>query len=225
MPKSLADLRSVRPAGRPERSVIACLRPDLVAEVQQATDAIADAIDEAAKKPRRARKMSGREAPKAPKVIEAEQRLEQLLAEMAEHEGVLVVRAVLTDGEWRRWADAHPARAEGEPGHDRDLRVTGGIVNADALLDDMAQFVYSWNGEELTGDDWPEIFDPSLALGDKMQVAREIVSMYEGRMDFQQWRSALSATLRTSGDSASHSDSESPRSASTAGNLEPSSEG
>lgn len=225
MPKSLSDLRSAPTVGRPERSVVACLRPDLVAEVQRATDAVADAHEAAAQKPQKPRKMGEKASPKAPEVIAAEERLEALLAELAEHEGTLVVRGVLTDGEWRRWADAHPARAEGEPGHDRDLRVTGGIVNADALLDDMAQFVYSWNGEELTGDDWPEIFDPSLALGDKMQVAREIVSMYEGRMDFQQWRSALSATLRTSGDSASHSDSESPRSASTAGNLEPSSEG
>lgn len=224
MAKSLADLRSTPPTERPQRSVgPICLRPDLVARVQALTAEL-DELPEP--EPPRQRKMSEAKAPEPPqhpRAVEIRAELDALLAEMAEHEGEMVVRATLTDGEWRRWVDAHPPRPEGESGHDRDFRATGGICNADALIDVLGSFAHAWNGEELDEGDWAAVFEPVILSGDKVELARAVVTMYEGRTDFRQWRSVLSAGLRKWDGSASRETSGSAASDSTAGSREASS--
>lgn len=221
MSKSLADLRAQRPQSRPERSLTVCLAPHLVAEVQQLTEESTRLkpleADESDTAPRR---MGQGEHPRA---VEIRERLAALLDEMAEHEGELRVRASRTDGEWRNWANEHPARDEGEPGHDRDQRVSYGLCDSDALLDDLATYAYSWNGEPLGDGEFAALIEPSLGSPDKAEMARAVVSMYESRLDFPQWRTSLSANLLRSRDSSSPAPSASPTADSTAGSPEPSS--
>jgi hypothetical protein len=143
---------------------------------------------------------------------------------MAEHEGELRVRAKRTDGEWRNWANTHPARDEGEPGHDRDLEVAGGYCSADDLLEDLGTYAYSWNGEELADGDWSAVFQDSVAAPDKKLIAQAVVSMYESRLDFRQWRSGLSDSLSRLSASDSPETSESAPDDSTGGSPSESSE-
>jgi hypothetical protein len=216
MPKTLADLRAAKTTSRPERAYTACLAQHLVAEVGSLTDELAsvearsrrsdDDEDDAGPKKR----LAG-----PPRVEEIKARLAEILDEMAEHEGELRIRAV-EDGEWRRWTNEHPARDEDEPGHQRDQTVAYGYCNADDLIDDLATYAHSWNGEELTGDDWSLISD-RLSPADKKQIASLVVSMHESDVSIPKWRSALSANLANGRDSSSRNDSESPTADSTAG--------
>ncbi|MCD4535641.1 hypothetical protein LRP67_16230 [Nocardioides sp. cx-169] len=225
MSKTLAELRANPPKSRPERSVTVCLAPHLVAEVQQLTDeldtlpraAVVDADGERNGPPRRV----GQSA-EPPRAAEIRARLAECLDEMAEHEGELRVRANLTDGEWRNWANAHPARDEGQPGYARDQEVTMGYCNADALIDSLGKYAHSWNGDPLTESDWAEVIEPNLGGPDLKQIATHVVAMFESRLDFRQWRSALSANLSRSSASASPATSTSAPADSTAGSPEPS---
>lgn len=225
MPKSLAELRVDRAAGslksRPERAITLCLKPDLVARVQSLT-AEMDNLP-AVKRPRKMVQTEAESIATDPRAVEIREELEALLVEITEHEGEMVLRANLTDGEWRRFVDENPARAEDEPGHERDQRA-GGIVAADALIEKLGDFVHAWNSEPIGADDWADIFEPVVGNGDKLEMAKHVVIMYEGRMDFPQWRSALSDGLRTLRDFASPETSESPRSDSTDGSPALSSE-
>src|SRR5438105_416422 len=126
MTRSLADLRSQPRQSRPERAVSICLAPDLVAEVQSLLERLGDTStptsedDGPARNPDgTARKMAQGEDPRDAGI---RARLAELLAEMAEHEGEMRVRGTRTDGEWWAWCNSHPARTEGEPGHERDMR-------------------------------------------------------------------------------------------------------
>jgi hypothetical protein len=221
MAKSLAELRSAPPTERRTGSVRLCLRPDLVSRVQELTGELAELSEPEFTRPR---KMMESAPPEHPRAIEIKGELDGVLAEIEDHEGEVVVRANLDDGEWRRWVDAHPPRPEGEPGHDRDRRITGGLANADALIDTLGTFAYTWNSEPLAEGDWASVFEPVVSTGDKAEMARTVVTLYEGRTDFRQWRSALSTGLRKLGDSASPGPSESATSGSTDGNPAPSSE-
>lgn len=189
MPKSLADLRAKPPASRPERSLTLCLAPHLVAEVQPLTEELTKVTTAEASQPRR----QG-EGP-SERVAELRSRINALLDEMAEFEGELRVSAVISDGDWRRWSDANPAREKGEPGHDRDQRATGGYVNTDALIERLGDFAVSWNGDPLQEGDWARIFEGSTAEAEKETVAQAIVALYESRLDFPRLRSSLSASL------------------------------
>lgn len=224
---SLADLRANPPKSRPEKSLTGVsLRGDLVARVQELT-AEMESLP-APKVVTKPRKQGQTEAEIV--VVDEHPRYAEIKAELAEivpllesEEGDLRFRANWTDGEWRNWADANPARSEGAPGHDRDVRYTLGACNADALIARLGDFAHAWNGEPLAAGDWAAIFEEGLAPGDKIEAARLVVSMYESRLDFQKFRSALSDALVTSSDSASLETSESPRSDSTAGSPAPSS--
>lgn len=142
---------------------------------------------------------------------------------MAAEEGELRVRAI-QDGEWRRWCDAHPARAEGEPGHERDTEVAAGYCNADDLIDDLGTYAATFDDEPLAEGDWAAIFADSVSMPDKKQIASAVVAMHESRLDFRPWRNALSANLLKLNDSASRGLSESAPDDSTDGSLELSSE-
>lgn len=225
---SLADLRANPPKSRPEKSLTGVsLRGDLVARVQELSAEL-ESLPEP-KTVAKPRKLGQTEAEIV--VVEEHPRYAAIKADLAEivplmeaEEGDLRFRANWTDGEWRNWADAHPARAEGESGHDRDLRYTHGSCNADDLIATLGEFAHAWNGEELAPGDWSAIFEASLSPGDKIEAARLVVSMYESRLDFRKWRSVLSDALSRSDDSDSPANSASPRSDSTDGSLASSSE-
>jgi hypothetical protein len=226
MSRTLADLRASKPASRPERSLTVCLRPELVAEVQALTSELESLpvpprsveSDDEERDGRPKRQGEGRD----PRALEIQERLSSLLAEMAEHEGELRVRAI-SDGEWRRWVNEHPPRDEGKPGHQRDQEVAFGYCNADALIDALGRFAYTWNGEPLAEGDWKEHLEPRLGSPDLKQSATAVVAMHESRLDFRQWRSGLSASLRTLTDSDSPATSASVPDDSMAGSPEPSS--
>lgn len=196
MGKSLADLRSAPPASRPERAITICLAPHLVAEVQILTEELEtlpfnEASDDDAPGPPRKMGESGTN----PRAAEIRERLAELLEEMSEHEGELRVRAS-EDGAWRRWVDAHPPRPEDQPGHRRDQEVAGGYCNADDLIDDLATYAFSWDGDPLGEGDWSRIFADSVGGADKKRIATAIVTMQERGMDLGKWRMGLQSTLR-----------------------------
>ena len=153
-----------------------CLTPALVAEVQALSEELSSLTipgrsEDGERKgpPRRMGQGTG------PREAEIQERLAALLAEMAEHEGELRIRANLTDGEWRRWVNEHPARDEDEPGFDRDQRVTLGYCNADDLLDILndvfAASTYAEWMTRLAGFDGPwEPFQRVSELYDDEQV-------------------------------------------------------
>lgn len=205
---TLAELRAQQPR-RDKRAFKICLAPDLVAEVQSlaeelgslAITALNDGDDDDRKDgpPDRigaaAVKRRTREA-KEQREREIRARMAELLDEMAKAEGELRVRAV-ADGEWRRWVNEHPPRQkDADPaGYTRDLEVAGGYCNADDLIDDLAPWAYSWDGEVLGEGDWA-VLAASVSRPDKKQIARGIVGMHEQMgADLPKWRAGLSATL------------------------------
>lgn len=207
MKQTLDHLRSSKPKARPERSVTLCLAPDLVGDVQALVEErsalmqgrAVEADPESSSKPRRVGQgVTARER-------EINKKLAGLFEQIVEHEGEMRLRANWTDGAWRNWVDAHPPRAEGERGHDFDQRAAHGICDADALIAELGAFAFEWNGESMQPTDWNDIFAPVVSGGDKSIMATTVVSMYESRLDFQQWRSSLSAVLSRSNafDSAS----------------------
>jgi hypothetical protein len=156
-----------------------------------------------------------------PRVGEIRARLAELLDEMAEHEGELRLRAS-SDGDWRRWVNAHPARDEGQPGHFRDEEVAFGYCNADDLIDSLGTYAHSWNGELLAPDDWAMLAE-NVGGPDLKQAATAVVAMHESRLDFRQWRSGLSESLRKSNGSDSPAPSKSAPADSTGGSRRKSS--
>lgn len=101
---SLSDVRTNSESKRPERSVSVCLRPDLVAEIQELTEVIQSASfaarqgnGEAAGPPRRMA-----DGGDSPEIAAAREKLAHVRSEMLEHSGDVRLRARWTDGEWRR---------------------------------------------------------------------------------------------------------------------------
>lgn len=222
---SLADLRVNPPAARQEEPFRIALRPDLAARIKELTDELAELPDPIVK----ARK-SGQSEPEIiedPRAVEIRTEIADLMEQFSDEFGTLVIRRTKTDGEWRQWADAHPPRDEkvNKVGYVRDLRTTAGIVNADALVDDLASYAWSWNGERLAEGDWAAIFADNVLPGDKLKMAKAVVNFYESSPDFTQWRRALSAALTKYDDSVRPENSESPSSDSTDGSPALSSEG
>lgn len=211
MSLSLDALRARKKPSRAERAETLCLAPDLVGEVMELSNELetisneSDMIAQRESTPGPPARLAGSESVAAepdPRLAEIEARVEEIKArlrvlndEMAEYEGVLRLRAV-EDGAWRLWANAHPARGEGEPGHKRDVEVAGGYCNADDLILSLATYAHSWNGEVLDEGVYDELIAPNLTGGDKKSLARLVVTMHESDMSLPKWRSALSVNLR-----------------------------
>lgn len=230
--KSLSDLRAEKPKGRPERTVRVCLKPELVARIERLTGELADLPVPPQPKPNgkmAAPDLTAEQHAESERIESEDRRiraeLDSALVEMSDYEGEITVRASLTDGEWRQWVDANPARPKGEEAeHARDQKIAFGACDADELLEALGRFAYAWNGEPMAAEDWTTVFEPAVARGDKIEMARAVVLMYENRLDFRQWRSVLSTGLRNSAASDSPETSESPRSDSTGGSPAVSSE-
>lgn len=223
---SLADLRANPPTeARQEEPFDLVLRPDIAERVRELQVELAD-LPEPVEKPRKL-SQSKAEVIEHPRVVEIREQMQALMAEAEAASGTLVVRANLTDGEWVRWASENPPRdpEKDRAGAMRDLRVTKGLVNVDALVADLGRFAWTWNGDRLVDGDWERIFANSVIHGDKLRMAERIVGFYEGRQDFPSWRRALSDALTKWSAGEPPEGSGSPTSDSTAGSPALSSEG
>lgn len=176
MSKSLAELRASTRTSLPVWSKPICLAQGLVAEVQALEEELLDL---------RVRRQSSEDADDSPprrlaegpdpRIAEIEQRKAELYAEMREHTGDLRYRGKPA-GEWRRFVDANPPRKDNKV----DETVTYGLVDADALLAHLGDFVESWNGDPLAEGDWEFIANRAPA-GDLKELCSLIVQMHETR--------------------------------------------
>lgn len=178
MSKSLAELRQSSRVGLPRRSYQLCVSSAVLGEYQsllaQLEDAEAVAAaqaegDESKAPPKRA----GAKSPAA----KIRARIAELRDELVEHTGTLILQGI-TEGEWRLWVDAHPARE----GNDRDNTLAFGCCNADDLLDDLGTFAHSWNDEPLAPGDW-DFLKANAAPGDLKALAQLVVTMHESVVD------------------------------------------
>ena len=186
--KSLAELRADGRVRLLEWTHDLCLAQDLVAKVQTLAEEKKDIKIELAvdpdgdvggenKKPRRAND------PRQVRLREIEDELAATYAEMADHTGELVMRAIPA-GEWRRWVEEHPARVEKRDEQNRpilnplDEQYAGGYCNADALADALRKFAVSWNGEPVSDDDWKYLLE-NAASGDVKAMCQTVVARME----------------------------------------------
>lgn len=181
MALSIAQMRESGSVGLPERTIRMCLAQKLVAEVRSLER---EKIELGPVSSEDGQVAPGRIGnPNAARVSEIDARLAEVLDEMDEHTGTLTIRAQ-SAGEWRRWADANPARvsATNEDGSrvvdPIDLDVAYGYVNASTLLDGLSAFAVAWNGEPLGPGDF-EWLVSKAAPGDLSEVCRQVVQMHE----------------------------------------------
>ena len=183
MALSIAEMRASNETGLPEASVRICLSQKLVRQIQELEDekaALAPATGEDGKPSKPGRVGD----PNTARVAEIDAELETLVEKMRDHTGDLTLRAV-SAGEWRRWADAHPARLspqseEGAPvAIDQvDQDAAFGIVNGTDLLASLGTYAVAWNGEPITPADW-EFIAQNAAPGDLKQTCRQVVRLHE----------------------------------------------
>lgn len=176
MSKSIAELRASTRTSLPVWAKQMCLAQGLVAEVQALEDEMVDlrvqahAADDAEDAPPR-RLADGPN----PRIAEIEARKAELYAEMREHTGEIRIQAKPA-GEWRRLVDRNPPR----PDNKVDELVTYGLLDADALLERLGEFVVSWNGDPLGEGDWEFIANRAPA-GDLKELCSLVVQMHETR--------------------------------------------
>lgn len=196
MPLSIAQMRANRQTPRlPERTKSMCLAQDVLAEVESLTNRKMDLQVSAgitANEDGRMVRPDGSPA-KASEggsasedVAELERidaRLEELFAVMREHTGELTLRAI-DSGEWRRWADEHPARVDGHDDQGRpidnavDVAYTYGWCDGSALLARLGDFAVAWNGEKIGPEEWGFI-RANAAGGDLKACCQLVVEMHE----------------------------------------------
>lgn len=178
MSKSLAELRQSPRVGLPQRSYQLCVSSVILGEYQSLLAQLEDAEitaaaqadgDESKAPPKRA----GVKSPAA----KIRARLAELRDELAEHTGTLTLQGV-TEGDWRIWVDAHPARE----GNERDNTIAFGCCNADDLLDSLGTYAHAWNDEPLKAGDWDFLL-ANAAPGDIKTIAQLVVTMHESVVD------------------------------------------
>jgi hypothetical protein len=159
-----------------------------------------------------------------PRVAEIQAELESLNDVMLEHTGRVTVAKTISQGDWRRWADANPPREEGRDAKGRpmisafDIAVTGGSCNGSALLERLGDFVTEWNGEPLSEGQWDWLRE-QMPAGDQKEAARWVVSFYEveGAKAAPKLPSGSPATRQKSTDSGSPETAASPANAASDG--------
>lgn len=188
MSDALAKLLASPDATRPERDVEVCLAQGIPSQIgafaQELNELEAasfrNGADDSDDKP--LRKM-GQSAD--PRIAEIKAEIDRLSDIMREHTGKLTVAKVVSQGDWRRWVDANPAREDGRDDKGRpvlngyDLAVTGGYCNATALLARLGDFATKWDGEPLSEGQW-DLLAAKAHPGDLKSAATAIVSIYEG---------------------------------------------
>lgn len=197
MSLSIAQMRANRQKPRlPERTKELCLAQDVLAEVEHLASRKAELTVERSQVRRTdegqmiradgspAKASEGGIDPEVEReAAEIDARLEELYEVMREHTGELTLRAI-DSGEWRRWADEHPARFDGHDEQGRpidnpiDVAYTFGWCNGSDLLARLGDFVVAWNGEPVTPEDWAHI-RANAAGGDLKACCQLVVDMHE----------------------------------------------
>lgn len=198
MPKSLSEIRASKRTGLPERTYELCLSQSLVAEAQELQEEKASLAFDATRKTENGEGPPRKMAEKQPaRLAEIDERLDELLEEMAEHTGTLRLRA-RDGGAWQRWVDDHPAReinrdAKGNPTyHPTDESAAYGLANANDLLADLGSYAVAWNDDEMVEGDW-ETIAKNAAPGDLAELCRIVVQMHAVtgyRPGKSRWRSS-----------------------------------
>lgn len=195
MSKSLAEMRNSPKVARPRRSYQVCLAGALMAEMQSLANELADLTTRTFGSDGESRPPSRVNSPETARIAELRGRMTELDDEMAEHTGEVMLEGI-DDGEWDRWVDEHPARGDGNKGSARDIRVAGGICDADALIADLPRYMVEWNGEPLSDEDRKFVFT-SIAGGDKKEMAQLVIVMHETAVDLpklrERWRAGMAS--------------------------------
>lgn len=209
MPKSLAELQSSPDLGRPERTFPLCVAGKLVSELETADRDLSTAYAElsAARRVAEARRDGeakplrvGEESPVTAAEAKAEtlaETVDAIRARMEDHTITLHLGGK-TNGEWRRWASAHPARDEDvdKAGAQRDERFAGGFCNIDDLIAVLGDYVVRYD-DDPASDAWREVAFTNAAPGDLTLLASSVVAMHEQGVDAGKSRVALLRDLRS----------------------------
>lgn len=136
--------------------------------------------------------------------------LEQLNADMKAHEGDLQLRAI-EEGEWLRWVAENPPRfrtltvesgdgerVPSETVDHRDMLLSGGRCNVDALREELGRYIVGWGDETVSDDRTREKLLEGISGGDKNELCRIVVRLHESRSDVPKVLGDLLDTL-TSG--------------------------
>lgn len=192
MSQTIAQMRAKGSPKRAETRKELCLAPHLISEVQriqnewqQIAAGLPSKSDDEEKDgpPRRLGQAST-----DPRLKPLEERLAELHAEMREESGVLILRAI-DGGEWLRWRSAHPARKDNRV----DEEIGYGLINAEALANDLFQFVGSFNDEPVDVDDWAYVLG-AAAPGDISDIVKVVIQMHEVSIAIPKSPSASSAS-------------------------------
>ena len=190
MSYALSRLQASGVSTRVERTIGVCLAQGVVKQVEVLSAELSDLefaafrAADADDKPDDApvRKMAqGAD----PRIDEIKAELERLSDVMRENTGRLTLANTIPQGDWRRWADDHPARSEGRDENGfplvdpYDIAVAAGYCHATALLDRLGDFVTEWEGEPLAPGQW-EWLRENMHPGDLKAAARRVVEIYEG---------------------------------------------
>lgn len=216
--KTIAELRaqSQGTAKRAERLKQICLEPQLLAEIQRLTEerqaafleALPTGNSDGEAAPRR---LSERPAGMSDDVVRLDAEIAEVYDRMIEASGTIVLRAS-TPGEWRRWVSTHPPRKDNKI----DERLAFGLCDADALANDLAVWVASYNDEPVTPEDLSYVLN-TAAPADVNDLIVTVVRMHEEGVAIPKSRSASSASPKRSNDSDSPETSASRTADSTAG--------
>lgn len=202
---SLADMRARKAkTGRaiaPLSDVVdVCTDPEAFADMARLTDELNELHDQmnadAQKRSDGPRRVAEGDDPD-PKKVELREKLRADLAEARERVkaslGQLKVETI-DGGAWARWKDEHPPRENSTA----DVLYGLGIVDTTALLEDLDQWVVSWEGEPLADGDW-EMFAPlSSELARCVQTV--VMLQEQGLSNAPKLLSAASSTPTSGGD-------------------------
>lgn len=182
MAKTIAQMRAQaldQTARASTRFKEVCLRQDLIAKVQQLREEKTDLLANIGRPSRDVEDGSSgppaRSAdPRRSRVKEIDDELVPLYDAMRDETGVLTLESEPA-GDWRRWADAHPARE----GSMIDAESGYGYCNITALLDRIGDFAVAWNNDPMSQDEWAFIAT-SMGPGDLKECCELVVQMQEG---------------------------------------------
>lgn len=125
-----------------------------------------------------------------PRADEIKARQEQIPDELAGFQGEIGLRGI-TGGEWQRFKDENPPRKDNA----NDAKWTRGNCDSAALFAALGRFVGSWDGENVTADDWDKWLSERITYADRRDLVLSVVDMHEqGLARSPKFRSASPTT-------------------------------
>lgn len=179
---TLAELLAIPADARPETTTTVTLLPGqhLLKEEHRLVDEHNDLLIDAANRAQEAE--DGKTGPRksaegggiADRLAELKAQIADAQASLAEFQGEVGMRG-FDGGEWQRYKDAHPPREDSRS----DRSIGGSWVNATDLLNDLGQFVVSWNGEPVT--DGAAVIQ-RITPADQTQLVVDFISAHQKRI-------------------------------------------